>query len=168
MSKRRAAFLFSPSPAPAAGKEKIMARRKAIRDKYFINLNGQQIEVSQEVYYAYYGGERKERYLEERERKMKIYPASSFIDVDNEDYNPLDTAQSSADTEAEVELKEVYAELYEALGTLPEKESKVIHQLFFQGLTIAQIARMESLDESSIRWRRDSAIKKLKKYFKKI
>lgn len=145
-----------------------MARRKAIRDKYFINLNGQQIEVSQEVYYAYYGGERKERYLEERERKMKIYPASSFIDVDNEDYDFLDTVRSSADTEAEVELKEVYAELYDALGTLPEKESKVIHQLFFQGLTIAQIARMESLDESSIRWRRDSAIKKLKKYFKKI
>ena len=168
MSKHRAAFLFSPSLAPATGKGKIMARRKAMRDKYFINLNGQQIEVSQEVYYAYYGGERKERYLEERERKMKIYPASSFIDVDNEDYDPLDTARSSADTEAEVELKEVYAELYEALGTLPEKESKVIHQLFFQGLTIAQIARMESLDESSIRWRRDSAIKKLKKYFKKI
>ena len=80
----------------------------------------------------------------------------------------MDTVRSSADTEAEVELKEVYAELYDALGTLPEKESKVIHQLFFQGLTIAQIARMESLDESSIRWRRDSAIKKLKKYFKKI
>ena len=42
------------------------------------------------------------------------------------------------------------------------------NQLFFQSITIAQIARMESLDESSIRWRRDSAIKKLKKYFKKI
>ena len=145
-----------------------MARHKKIRDKYFINLNGQQIEVSQEVYYAYYGGERKERYLEERERMMKIYPASSFIDTDKEDYDPLDTARSSADTEAEVEQKEAYAELYEALGILPEKERKVIHQLFFQGLTIAQIARAESLDESSIRWRRDSAIKILKKYLKKI
>ena len=80
----------------------------------------------------------------------------------------MDTARSSADTEAEVEQKEAYAELYEALGILPEKERKVIRQLFFQGLTIAQIARAESLDESSIRWRRDSAIKKLKKYFKKI
>lgn len=144
-----------------------MARQKKIRDKYFINLNGQQIEVSQEVYYAYYGGERKERYLEERERKMNIYPASSFINSDNEDYDPLDNTQSSTNTEAEVEQNEAFTKLYEALGTLPEKEHKVIHQLFFQGLTIAQIARAETLDESSIRWRRDSAIKKLKKYFKK-
>lgn len=66
-----------------------MARHKKIRDKYFINLNGQKIEVTREVYEAWYGGERKERYL-------------------------------------------------------------------------------EGLDESSIRWRRDSAIKKLKKYFEKI
>ena len=67
-----------------------------------------------------------------------------------------------------MEQKEEYAELYKALHTLPEKERKVLHQLFFEELTIARIAELEGLDESSIRWRRDSAIKKLKKYFEKI
>lgn len=144
-----------------------MARHKKIRDKHFINLNGQKIEVTREVYEAWYGGERKERYLEERERDFGVYPASSLTDADGE-LDPLDAAQSSANTEEEVEQKEEYAELYKALHTLPEKERTVLHQLFFEELTIARIAELEGLDESSIRWRRDSAIKKLKKYFEKI
>jgi RNA polymerase sigma factor (sigma-70 family) len=162
-----AALLVFPSGSPRPEGESIMARHKKIRDKYFINLNGQKIEVTREVYEAWYGGERKERYLEERERDFGVYPASSLTDADGE-LDPLDAAQSSANTEEEVEQKEEYAELYKALHTLPEKERTVLHQLFFEELTIARIAELEGLDESSIRWRRGSAIKKLKKYFEKI
>lgn len=147
-----------------AGKEIIMARHKANREKYFIRLGGRRIEVSREVYWAWYGGERQERYQQERDAHFGVV---GFDDLNVEGMDVLGNIPSADDTQEAVERREEHQELHRALQTLPRKERKVIHQLFFQGLTIAQIARLEGLDESSIRWRRDSAIRKLKKYFKK-
>lgn len=119
-----------------------MARKKAIRDHYYISLEGKKIEVSQEVYYAWYGGERQERYQEERARHFGVRTFSSMGDEENR-------------------------ELYAALNCLPEKEREILFEIYFKGHTITQIARREGVDESSIRWRRNTALKKLKEYFEK-
>ena len=44
----------------------------AEKEKYYIGLNGQSIEVNQEVYEAYYKGQRKEKYFaEDLKREQK-------------------------------------------------------------------------------------------------
>ena len=44
-----------------------MARKKT-REKYILPVNGKLITVSREVYESFYTHERRERYLEERDR----------------------------------------------------------------------------------------------------
>ena len=73
-----------------------MARHKKIRDKYFINLNGQKIEVSQEVYYAWYGGERQERYQEEKDSDFDVKPFSA---LGTEDTDILEILASADDVQ---------------------------------------------------------------------
>ncbi|NDO37734.1 sigma-70 family RNA polymerase sigma factor [Anaerotruncus colihominis] len=141
-----------------------MARKKAIRDHYYISLEGKKIEVSQEVYYAWYGGERQERYQEERARHFGVRTFSSMGDEENDILEALPGAE---DTESQVERKEAFRELYAALNCLPEKEREILFEIYFKGHTITQIARREGVDESSIRWRRNTALKKLKEYFEK-
>ena len=49
--------------------------------KYFIRLHGTKIEVSEDVYYAYYRMERQERWQEEKSRSTMLYPTMRWIMV---------------------------------------------------------------------------------------
>ncbi|MEF9839331.1 MAG: sigma factor-like helix-turn-helix DNA-binding protein [Lachnospiraceae bacterium] len=50
----------------------IMAKGFSEREQYFIPVDGQLIEVTREVYIAYYQAERRERYLKEQEQKYGV------------------------------------------------------------------------------------------------
>ena len=44
----------------------------ADKQKYFIRLHGKEIEVSEDVYYAYYRMERQERWQEEKKQEHDV------------------------------------------------------------------------------------------------
>lgn len=137
-----------------------MARQKAIREKYFINLNGQQIEVSQEVYYAYYGDERKERYLDEQDKKRHVFVFSA---LEEKDRNLLEFLRSAENTEEDVERQEKCKWIRTALQKLPQKDQNLIDDLFYLEKTLAQVAEENGVSESAIRQRKSTVLKKLRK-----
>lgn len=47
--------------------------------KYFVKIENQQVEVTKEVYLAYYGGERKQRYFEDDLKTNRV-----ILDQDNQ------------------------------------------------------------------------------------
>lgn len=114
----------------------------AEREKYYIGLNGQTFEVSRELYEAYYKGQRKEKYfthdLKQEHIKVDKETGERIVIPSREDsYERLLEAQKQFAEEAEnVEDAAVRAvmleKLNEALYTLSDEETAIIHALFYQ------------------------------------
>ena len=141
-----------------------MARHKKIRDKYFINLNGQKIEVSQEVYYAWYGGERQERYQEEKDSDFDVKPFSA---LGTEDTDILEILASTDDVQGETEGRMLREELTTALGQLPPEDRQLIYDLFYQEKTLTSIAKGKGVSVEAVWLRKKGILKKLRNYFEK-
>ena len=141
-----------------------MARHKKIRDKYFINLNGQKIEVSQEGYYAWYGGERQERYQEEKDSDFDVKPFSA---LGTEDTDILEILASADDVQGETESRMIREELATALGQLPPEDRQLIYDLFYQEKTLTSIAKEKGVSVEAVWLRKKGILKKLRNYFGK-
>lgn len=113
----------------------------AEREKYYIGLNGQTFEVSRELYEAYYKGQRKEKYfthdLKQEHTKVDKETGERIIVPSREDsYERLLEAEKQFAEDAEdVEDAAVRAvmleKLNEALHTLTDEETAIIHALFY-------------------------------------
>lgn len=141
-----------------------MARHKKIRDKYFINLNGQKIEVSQEVYYAWYGGERQERYQEEKDSDFDVKPFSA---LGTEDTDILEILASTDDVQGETESRMIKEELTAAMGQLTSEDRQLIYDLFYQEKTLTSIAKEKGVSVEAVWLRKKGILKKLRNYFEK-
>jgi RNA polymerase sigma factor (sigma-70 family) len=76
----------------------------------------------------------------------------------------LQTIDLSIDIEAAVEEQEMTRDLYKALMELLPQQRELIQKIFYEGMSIAQIARDDGVSESAIRDRINRIYKKLKKY----
>ena len=141
-----------------------MARHKKIRDKYFVSLNGQKIEVSQEVYYAWYGGERQERYQEEKDSDFDVKPFSA---LGTEDTDILEILASTDDVQGETESRMIREELTTALEQLPPEDRQLIYDLFYQEKTLTSIAKEKGVSVEAVWLRKKGILKKLRNYFEK-
>lgn len=115
-----------------------MPKQKSDRKQYLIRIGETLVPVNREIYGAYYGGERRERYQAERDQAhgtlyfsamgeegadvLEILPASGE--------NPLDT----------LERRERDLLLSAALHRLPGPDQTLIRQLYWDGLPRTGIA----------------------------
>lgn len=83
-------------------------------------------------------------------------------DIEDNSQNPEILIDSRDDEKQKVLRLKI---LRQGLKTLSDKQASVIHKHFFLGMNFSEIAREESVDESTIRERIQSALKKLKKLF---
>ena len=141
-----------------------MAKQKAVRDKYIINLNGQKIEVSQEVYYAWYGGERQERYQEEKDTDNDVKPFSA---LGPEDTDILEVLAGEDDVQSETESCMIREEIASALGQLPSEDQELILALYWREIPRSRIAREKGVTEGAIRKRERRILGTLKKFLQK-
>ena len=136
-----------------------MPKQKSDREQYLIRIGETLVPVNREIYGAYYGGERRERYQAERDQAhgtlyfsamgeegadvLEILPASGE--------NPLDT----------LERRERDLLLSAALHRLPGPDRTLIQQLYWDGLPRTGIARQEAVSEGAIRKREQRILKSL-------
>ena len=123
----------------------------AEREKYYIGLNGQIFEVSKELYETYYKGQRKEKYfthdLKQEHTKVDKETGEMIVIPSREDsYERLLEAEKQFAEEAEnvedVAVREVMLEkLSEALRTLTDEETAIIHALFYQEISEVELAK---------------------------
>lgn len=123
----------------------------AEREKYYIGLNGQTFEVSKELYETYYKGQRKEKYfthdLKQEHTKVDKETGEMIVIPSREDsYERLLEAEKQFAEEAEnvedVAVRAVMLEkLNEALRTLTDEETAIIHALFYQEISEVELAK---------------------------
>ena len=109
----------------------------ADKQKYFIRLHGTKIEVSEDVYYAYFQMARQERTQDEKLQRNHVV---SYDAMDNEGM--------------------VGAEAFEDLEA-PSME-ELIRAIYFEGMTEKEYAKWTGMSQTGISYRRRSILSKLK------
>jgi RNA polymerase sigma factor (sigma-70 family) len=145
--------------------------------KFYISVQGTRVEVSEELYLAYYRSERRMRYFERdikteravrgKNGKITGYAPSKEDSLDR----LLEKGDDFADETESVEdgfLKKLMIEkLRSALGELPAGERELIDALFFSnggdGMTEREYAKYTGLSKTAIHARKEKILEKLKK-----
>ena len=129
-----------------------MPKQKSDREQYLIRIGETLVPVNREIYGAYYGGERRERYQAERDQAHgTLYFSAMGEEGADMLENPLDT----------LERRERDLLLSAALHRLPGPDRTLIRQLYWDGLPRTGIARQEGVSEGAIRKREQRILKSL-------
>lgn len=132
---------------------------------FFINVNGEVIEVSEEIYIAYYKMGRRERYLEEVSRSRNL------------SYEGL--MDSGASIEAELADKQKLVEdiitdkimlerLSVVLDALDEDEMLIINELFLKGRSENEYAKSTGIPRKTLSYRKGKVLEKLRKLMNEL
>lgn len=143
------------------------------RDKYYIYIGKEAIEVSKEVYEVYYKGERKERYFSvdlktERNKVDKKSGRRIIIPSREDSYERLvvlDKQFASDDKSVEDRaIKTILLnQLHEILETLSLEECQLIYELFYIQRTERELCTMMGIGKTTLHKRKEKLLAKLRK-----
>ena len=105
------------------------------RQRYMLRINDTLVEVTREVYLAWYQAGRKERYQVE---KMQRHGVCSMEELQEKGYDCSFSVLSPE--EIIIRLSEIQ-ELEEALGYLTKEDAELITLLFFEEFTVKETAQ---------------------------
>lgn len=140
-------------------------------------VNGQFIEVSEEVYQVYMQGDRKMRYFEtdlKTERTMlaedgtvqRIIPSREDSLDRLMDDNARQFSDASESVEDAVLRKMAEDELHRALEKLTDEEYALVYALFFEGKTERAYAKELGVAQVTVHKKKQRILKKLKEILK--
>lgn len=135
----------------------------AEKDKYIINVEGKLVEVTPDVYYAYFRMERQERWQEE---KRQGHDVVSYDALDNTETVGVEVLPdlSLPSMEEVMMSREIYEKLHRAVEALPKEERDLIHAIYFEGKSEREYARILGISQNSTLKRRRKILSKLKKF----
>ena len=133
----------------------------ADEQKYFIRLHGKEIEVSEDVYYAYYRMERQERWQEEKKQEHDV------VSYDAMDNGETVGAEAIRDLEApSMEELAIARELSERLryivAALPRAERELIQAIYFEDIPVCDYAKRIGMTHRGVNKQRKKILSKLK------
>ena len=132
---------------------------------FYIKINGELINVSEEVYLTYYRMESRARYLDKKDvRNGKIL--FSNLDTDEmagEDGLPDLDSESVEDAA----IRSVMVDkLYECMNLLSEYERELLIEIYFHEKSEVQLAKELGVLQQTISYKKLKILKKLQKMFK--
>lgn len=119
----------------------------------YIEIGGKIIYVSEEVYKAYRSSKRREKYLEESDEAHGVISIESLF---------LHDVPAPRNAEQEYERNERSRALWAALDKLTDDEFDLIDRIFFEGESLADIAREKNMDYKKLWNYREKILKKLR------
>lgn len=130
--------------------------------KYYIRVPEALVEVSEDVYLAYFRARRRWYAQSERDtyNGLVSYDAMDTEDILGEEMLP---DQSSSGVEDAAIASILSGKLHRCLAQLDEPDRKLIHALYFEGLSERQFAKELGLHYMTVHSRKVSALSKLKK-----
>ena len=118
----------------------------ADKEKYIIKVDGKLVDVTPEVYYAYYRMERQERGQEEKKQRNDVV---SYDALDNAETVGLERFSNltSPSMEETAMTREIHEKLHRAVDALPKGERDLIQAIYFNGLTEKEYAAVSGLTQ---------------------
>jgi DNA-directed RNA polymerase specialized sigma subunit, sigma24 homolog len=131
------------------------------RDNYVIKMGKELVPVTREVYEEYHRMERRERYLVERDQDNSLIFFSTLRAEDSSTDVPI--RDSGVDVEEEV-IKQMFLDkLPKALALLSDDEIEMIRDLYWNDISIRELARKTDTAKSTLLNKRDRVLAKLRK-----
>lgn len=133
--------------------------------KYYIRIPQALVEVSEEVYLAYYQEDRRRRTVDEKDQR------NGTVSYDELDTVELSGAARFTDrTAASVEetaIDLIIADkLHRCIGQLPEADRKLIEAIYFEGLSERKYAEKLKIHHMTVHSRKVAILSALKKLLK--
>jgi DNA-directed RNA polymerase sigma subunit (sigma70/sigma32) len=148
---------------------KMIDIKKSKKTAYKIKIDGQLIEVSEKIYTEYHRMERRERYLEERDRTHGkfLYSDMNTAEITGEEMIPDLEAISVEDNAIN---RALVKQLCECLRLLTNDERELIDTLFFsndgEGVSERDYSAKSGIPQKTINDRKRKIFDKLKKLLK--
>ena len=131
------------------------------RDNYVIKMGKELVPVTREVYEEYHRMERRERYLVERDQDNSLIFFSTLRAEDSSTDVPI--RDSGVDVEEEVIKQMSLDKLPKALALLSDDEIEMIRDLYWNDISIRELARKTDTAKSTLLNKRDRVLAKLRK-----
>lgn len=137
----------------------------ANREKYIIKIDDVLVEVSREVYDAYYSVERHLRTLDEKDERNGTV---QYSNLDTKDTLGVEMLQdlTAEPVEDEALLRVLSERLHQCLSLLPVSDQKLIRAIYFMNLTEREYASQIGLSQKGVNKRKHKILKKLRKMLK--
>ncbi|MFG6350309.1 MAG: sigma-70 family RNA polymerase sigma factor [Oscillospiraceae bacterium] len=134
--------------------------------KYYINVPGALVEVSEGVYFAYYQEKRRGRTLREKDERNGTvsYDGLDTPELTGQEMIPDRGATSVEDAAIANILRD---KLHRCLALLDEPDRQLIQALYFEGLSEREYATEAGLHYMTVHNRKARLLRQLKKMIEK-
>lgn len=138
-----------------------MSRKFKQRENYVIKVGTELVQVTREVYEEYHRMERRERYLEERDKENSVLLFSTLRAEDSSTDVPIEDTEVNIEEEV---IKQMFLDkLPKALALLSDDEIDMIRDLYWNDMSIRELAKKTETAKSTILSKRDRILAKLRK-----
>lgn len=131
------------------------------RKKYQLPAGGKMVDVTEEQYRAFYKYKRREKYLEERDQKHKLYHYSD-LDTDELLGEEMFSYPNEESIEERIADRLLIDSLLRCVGKLPEEDQELIHALYYQGKSERACADEFGISQKTINNQRNRILDKLR------
>ena len=112
----------------------------ADKEKYMIKVEGKLVEVSSEVYYAYFRMERQERWQEEKQQGHAVVSYDALDDGETVGMEAVPDLSSPSLEEMAIS-QDINTRLHHAIAALPRAERELIQAIYFEGMSERDYAK---------------------------
>ena len=133
----------------------------ADKEKYMIKVEGKLVEVTPDVYYAYFRMERQERWQEEKQQGHAVMYYDALDDGETVGVEVVPDLTTPSMEEA-VMTREIHEKLHRALDALPKAERELIQAIYFDGFTEKEYAVSSGLSQQGVSYRLRKVLSKLR------
>ena len=133
----------------------------ADKEKYMIKVGGKLVEVTPDVYYAYFRMERQERWQEEKQQGHAVMSYDALDDGETVGVEVVPDLTTPSMEEA-VMTREIHEKLHRAVDALPKAERELIQAIYFDGFTEQEYAVSSGLSQQGVSYRLRKVLSKLR------
>ena len=131
--------------------------------KYYIRVPEALVEVSEEVYKAFWKMDRHARTLEEKDARNRVFSYDAY-DTDDMLGAEMFADQNTSSIEERVIADMMTSELKRCIALLPEEDQKLIQAIYYDGLSEAAAGKRLGISQSRISKKKDRILQKLQKF----
>ena len=135
----------------------------ADKEKYMIKVEGKLVEVTPDVYYAYFRMERQERWQEEKQQGHAVVSYDALDDGETVGVEVVPDLTTPSMEEA-VMTREIHEKLHRAVDALPKAERELIQAIYFDGFTEKEYAVSSGLSQQGVSYRLRKILSKLRNF----
>lgn len=131
----------------------------SVKKKYYIKIQNDLVEVTQEVYLEYYRAVRREQAQKEKDQKHGVL---SYDALDAEGCLGSELLSHSVNIEDQVSARLMCEKLHRCLALLPSSERELLFAIYFDELSERELHARSGVPQTTISYRKRKALAHLK------